>query len=407
MDPQRSLRDGARGATDGKGGRMVRHGLVAVESALGVVLLVVAGLLIGSFFHLLAVDKGFDADQVVAAPLTLPQNTYSTPKLRETYYRNLVDKLQAMPGVKHAAVVSRLPLDGEDWVDMVQKQGESRPMAELPPVNYRFCSPEYFRTMGIQFAAGGSFTEADRERNLAVISEAAAQTIWPGEDPVGKRFNRGNPGEPPFEVAGVVRDVSVSLDKKPVVTVYVPYWVRNRPFMNVVLRTESDPGAVGRSLRKVVWTLDPDTVVLDVRTMETLVSESVAGRRFQMVLTAGFAACALLLACVGIYGVVAWSVARRRNEIGVRMALGARGADVQRMVVLQGLRPVAAGLALGLVGALALSGIVGSLLFGVSARDPLTYLAVAATLGAVAAVACYIPARRATQGDPLRALRYE
>ncbi|HSK08812.1 MAG TPA: ABC transporter permease, partial [Vicinamibacterales bacterium] len=387
MDPQRSLRDGARGATDGRGGRITRHALVAVESALGAVLLVVAGLLIGSFFRLLAVDKGFDAQHVLAAPLTLPQRAYSTPALRETYYRNLVAKLQAMPGVTDAALVSRMPLDGEDWVDMVQRQGESRPIAELPPVNYRFCSPGYFKAMGIAFSAGGTFTEADRDRNLAVISEAAARAIWPGEDPVGKRFTRGDPSEPLFEVAGVVRDVSVALDKKPVVTVYVPYWVRNRPYMTVVLRTASDPRAVGRSLRQAVWGLDPDTVILEVQTMESLVSGSVAGRRFQMVLTAGFAASALLLACVGIYGVVAWSVARRRNEIGVRMALGAGGGEVRRMVVLQGLRPVAAGLAIGMAGALALSGVVSSLLFGVSARDPLTYVVVAVTLGTVAALA--------------------
>ena len=406
-DPQRSLRDGGRGTTDGKGGRMVRHALVAAESALGAVLLVVAGLLIGSFFQLLAVDKGFDTERLLATPLTLPQKAYSSPELREIYYRQLVAKLQAMPGVTEAAVVSRLPLHGEDWVDMVQKQGENRSIAELPPVNYRFCSPQYFKTMGIRFVAGGGFTEADRERNFAVISEAAAAAIWPGEDPVGKKFNRGSPDERPFEVAGVVRDVSVSLDKKPVVTVYVPYWVRNRPFMSVVLRTRTDPRAVGRSLRQAVWSLNPDTVVGDVQTMDTLVSESVAGRRFQVVMTAGFAASALLLACVGIYGVVAWSVARRRNEIGVRMALGARRGDVLRMVVGQGLRPVLAGLALGMVAALALSGVVNSLLFGMSARDPLTYLVVAVTLAAVGAIACYIPARRATSGDPLRALRYE
>ena len=407
LDPQGALRDGGRGAANSAGGRMVRHGLVAVESALGAALLVVAGLLVGSFFNLLAVDKGFDAEHLVTAPLRLPQRAYGTPELRQAFYRDLVAKLQAMPGVTHAAVVSRLPLDGEDWVDMVRKEGETRPAVELPPVNFRFCSPDYFTTMGVPVMAGRAFGEADRQRNLAVISEEAARAFWPGENPVGKRFDRGNEGETPFEVAGVVRDVSVSLDKKPVVTVYVPYWWRNRPSMTVVLRTAAAPLAIGRSLRKEIWGLEPDTAILEVTTMESRVTDSVAGRRFQMVLTAGFAAAALLLACVGIYGVVAWSVARRRGEIGVRMALGARGGDVQRMVVLEGLKPVAAGLALGIAGAWALGGVMKSLLFGVSARDPMTYAVVAVALAAVAALACYIPARRATLADPLRALRYE
>jgi len=309
--------------------------------------------------------------------------------------------------VTRAAVISRLPLAGEDWVDMVQKQGESRPIGELPPANFRFCSPDYFNTMGISFVGGGTFTEADRKRNLAVISEEAARTFWPGEDPVGKRFNRGDPEEPPFEVAGVVRDVSIALHKKPVVTVYVPYWVRNRPTMSVVLRTASDPRAVGRSLRTAVWGLDPDTAVLEVRSMDDMVSESVEGRRFQVVMTGGFALSALFLACLGIYGVVSWTVARRRNEIGIRMALGATAGEVRRMVVLEGLRPVAVGLAIGVAAAIALGGVMSSLLFGLGPRDPMTYFAVAATLAAVAALACYVPARRATLSDPLEALRYE
>ncbi len=407
MDPQQALRDGGRGATGGAGGRMIRQGLVAVESALGAALLVLAGLLVGSFFNLLAVDKGFDAGQVVTAPLRLPQRAYATPELREALYRKLVDRLQRMPGVTQAAVVSRLPLEGEDWVDMVRKQGDTRTAAELPPVNFRFCSPAYFEAMGIPVVAGRTFEEVDRQRNLAVISEAAAQAFWPGENAVGKKFDRGNEGEALFEVAGVVRDVSVALDKQPVVTVYVPYWWRNRPSMTVVLRTAAAPLAIGRSLRKAIWELEPDTAILEVGTMEGRVVESVAGRRFQMVLTAGFAVSALLLACLGIYGVVAWSVARRRGEIGVRMALGARGGDVQRMVILDGLKPVAAGLVLGIALAWALGGVMKSLLFGVSARDPLTYAVVAVALASVAAVACYIPARRATSADPLRALRYE
>ena len=407
-DPQRSLRDGGRSATEGRGGRLVRHALVAAESALGAVLLVVAGLLIGSFAKLLAIDNGFDAAQLLTASLSLPQRAFDKDELRETYYRNLLPKLQAIPGVTRAGLVSHLPLGGEDWVDGMQRDGENRPITELPPVNYRFCSSDYFAAMGIRVLAGGVFAERDAPRKLAVISEAAARAVWPGESAVGKKFTRGSGrDEVPFEVVGVVRDVSIGLGKQPVVTVYVPYWIRNRPFINVVLRTAADPRAAARSIRQAVWSLNPDTVIGEVETMEGILSEAAAGRRFQVVLIAAFAGSALLLACVGIFGVVSWSVARRRGEIGVRMALGARRGDVQRMVIVQGLQPVLVGLAAGLLTALGLGGVLGSLLFGVSPRDPLTYAVVGVTLAGVAALACYIPARRASSADPLEALRYE
>jgi putative ABC transport system permease protein len=192
-----------------------------------------------------------------------------------------------------------------------------------------------------------------------------------------------------------------------VVTAYVPYWYRSRLSMSAVLRTSADPRAVAPALRSTVWSIDPDTVVGEIRTMGNVVSSSVGQRRFQVWLIAGFAASALLLACIGIYGVVSWSVARRRNEIGVRMALGATSGNVRRMVVAQGLRPVLAGLALGIAAALGSGRVLGSLLFGVSPRDPWTIGGVVLVLAAVAALACYIPARRTTLADPLEALRYE
>jgi putative ABC transport system permease protein len=273
--------------------------------------------------------------------------------------------------------------------------------------NMRFCSPDYFRTMGIAFVAGQSFTEADRKRNLAVISELAASRVWPGQNPIGKKFSRGDPDEPPFEVAGVVRDVRPGLAQQPVVTAYFPYWYRNRLSMTAVLRTSVDPRSLGTAVRSTVWSIDPDTVVGEIRTMQNVVSSSVGQRRFQVWLIAGFAASALLLSCIGIYGVVSWSVARRRNEIGVRMALGATGGNVRRMVMAQGLRPVLAGLAVGIAAALASGRVLSSLLFGVSPRDPWTIGGVALVLATVAALACYIPARRTTLADPLEALRYE
>ena len=406
-DPQLALRGSSRSTTESRGGLFTRDLLVGFESGLSAVLLVLAGLLIGSFVRLLDVDKGFNAGRLIAVEINLPQNGYDKPGERESYYRQLVAKMQALPGVNTAAIVSKLPLQGEDWVDVMQRDGEHRPMAELPMVNMRFCSPDYFRAMGISFVAGQSFSDADRKRNLAVISELAASRVWPGQNPIGKKFSRGDPGEPPFEVIGVVRDVRTGLAQLPVVTAYVPYWYRSRLSMSAVLRTSADPRMLAPAVRSAVWSTDPDTVVSDIRTMQNVVSSSVGQRRFQVMLITGFAASALLLACIGIYGVVSWSVARRRNEIGVRMALGATSGNVRRMVMAQGLRPVLAGLAVGIAVALASGRVLSSQLFGVNPHDPWTIGGVALVLAAVAALACYIPARRTTMADPLEALRYE
>jgi len=406
-DPQLALRSASRGSTEGRRGLFTRDLLVGFESGLSAVLLILAGLLIGSFVRLLNVDQGFQAGRLIAVEILLPQNGYDKSEQREIYYQALIAKMQGLPGVGTAAIVSKLPLEGEDWVDVIQRAGEHRPMAELPIVNMRFCSPDYFRTMGIGFVAGGAFSETDRKRNVAVVSELAARRVWPGENPIGKKFNKGNPDEPPFEVIGVVRDVRASITNEPVVTAYVPYWYRSRVAMTAVLRTSVDARAIAPAVRSAVWSIDPDTVVGEVRTMRDLVSSSVGQRRFQVWLIAAFAASALLLSCMGIYGVVSWSVARRRTEIGVRIALGATRGNVRRMMVAHGLRPVLAGLALGIGAALASGRVLSSMLFGVSPRDPWTIGGVALVLAAVAALACYIPVRRTTGADPLEALRYE
>jgi len=344
---------------------------------------------------------------LIAFEINLPASTYGDAKQREPYYRRLIAKLQAIPGVTSAGLVSHLPLEGEDWGDVIRHPGDKRPWAELPAANYRFCSPDYFRTMGIPLTAGSSFTEADRNRNPALISEEAAREVWPGENPVGKKFGRMDDQEAPFEVVGVVRDVRSGMADKPGPTVYVPYWYRSRLAMEAVLRTPIDPGALAPSVRSAVWSIDPDSVVGEVRTMQHVSSDSVGRQRFQMRLIAGFAASALLLACIGIYGVLSWSVSRRRNEIGIRMALGAHASDVHRLVMAQALRPVLFGPVAGVAAALALGRVLSSVLFGVSAHDPLTIAVVVAVLGAVAALACYIPSRRAALIDPLEALRYE
>ncbi len=406
-DPQESLRGTSHTATEGRPGLHVRDLLVGFESALSAVLLIAAGLFIASFVRLLNVDQGFDAGRLIAVEINLPSSTYAEPKQREPYYRELVAKLQAIPGVTNAGLVSHLPLEGQDWGDFIQKDGDHRPTFEQPSADYRFCSPAYFKTMGIPLVAGRAFTAADRNRNPAVISETAARAVWPGQNPIGRKFHRADLQEPPFEVVGVVRDVREGMAEAPVPTVYAPYWYRSRTAMVAVLRTAIDPRAAAASIRSAVWGIDPDTVIGEVRSMQNVVSDSVGQRRFQMWLITGFAASALLLACIGIYGVVAWSVSRRRNEIGIRMALGARSDEVCRMVMGEALRPVFAGLLLGVAAALALGRALNSLLFGISARDPLTILSVVAVLSGVAALACYLPSRRAARHDPLTALRHE
>lgn len=406
-DPQESLRGTSHTATVSLRGLHTRDLLVSFESALSALLLIAAGLLIGSFVHLLNVDKGFDAGHLIAAEVDLPGNKYREAKDRDPYYEQLVAKLNAMPGVRSAALISHLPLEGPDWGDFIHKAGDTRPLFQQTSADYRFCTPAYFQTMGIPLTAGASFSAADRNRNPALISESAARAVWPGENPIGHEFWREDESEPPFEVVGVVHDVREGMAQQPGPTVYVPYWYRSRTVMDVVVRTSMDPRSLAPAIRAAAWSIDRDTAIGDVRAMQKVVSDSVGQRRFQMWLITGFAASALLLACIGIYGVVAWSVSRRRNEIGIRMALGAASADVQRMIVLQALRPVVAGLAVGVAAALALGRLMNSLLFGVSAHDPLTIATVVAVLSAVALLACYVPSRWAVHNDPLDALRYE
>ncbi len=408
VQPQDSLREGSRSTTDGPGGRLTRKGLVVVETALSAMLLTVAGLLIASFVNLVNVDVGFAPQGLATAPITLPPKAFPSADSRNAFYAETLTRLSRIPGVTGASFVSRLPLDGEDWVDLVRRTGDGRPAAELPPVNYRFCSSAYASTLGLQLLSGRFFADSDRGRRVAVVSETTARLVWPHQDPVGQTFGRGTGDDPSVEVIGVVRDVRVSLDRPPVATLYVPYWTTNeRPSTSLVVRYAGGAGTLAGPVRQAVWGLNRDVVVGEVRTMDALAAASVAGRRFQLALTGGFATSALLLACLGIYGVVSWSVARRRNEIGVRMALGAGASVIRRMVVAEAMKPVVAGLALGLAGALVLGQVVRSLLFGVGPRDPWTMAAVAAVLSTVAILACYLPVRRATVADPLSALRYE
>jgi predicted permease len=408
VDPQSGLRAGGRSATESRQSGRLRALLVAIETGLCTVCLVAAGLLLNSFVRLLHVDKGFDAGRVITVDLNLPTSRYPDIAHSAEFIRKVIDATRALPGVSAIGVSNLLPLAGEGSNNMVNLDGDTTPEMERPIVDFRFINEDFFRAMGIPIVQGRAVEPGDRGRYVSVISEAAARRIWPGQNALGKRYHLGDPSAPALEVIGVAGDVPAgSLQKHPNPTVYVPYWQRDRSLMSLIVRTSMDPASIAGAVRAEIRRLDPEMPVPQFRSMDEIVSASVAQRRFQLTLVLLFAAIALGLASLGIYGVVSYSVAQRRGELGIRMALGATGSDLRSLVLRQGLAPVVIGLAAGLAGALAIGRVLSGLLFGVSSTDPLTMAVVAAVLLAVGAAACYVPALRATRSDPLVALRYE
>lgn len=403
-DPQDALRAGGRSMSEGGRSVSLRNALVAAEVCLSTVLVIVAGLLATSFIKLMQVDKGFRPERVMAARVGLPQNTYREPKDWTAFIDRVLPRIQAIPGVTSAAVGHALPLTGETWVNTLTTRGETRPFLERPSANMRFASEAYFETMGIPIIRGRGFEERDRDRKVVVLSARAAEALWPGEDPIGKLVGWH---EPDSEVIGIAGDVRANLDKDPPRMIYYPYWANVRSQFYILVRTGMDPRAAAEAVRRAVWAEDPGIPVPEMVTMRELVSEAAAGRRFQMWLVAAFAVTALALACLGIYGVIAHAVARRTNEMGIRMALGATAGNLMAMVLKQGLAPVAAGLLVGVAAALALERVLRSALFEVSATDPRIIASAVAALGVAATTACLLPARRASRVDPMTALRYE
>jgi predicted permease len=406
--PAEALRSGSRSATESAGGMRVRRLMVMSEVALSAVLLIAAGLLLNSFVRLMNVDKGFSPQSVIAADLALPMASYPDDKARVPFYDRLLAKLRSLPGVKSAGIVSVLPLEGESWADSFTREGATASLIDRPIANYRFVSPGYAETLRIPLKQGRYLEDRDRAMNGATVSQAVADRIFHGENPIGRRFRRGNPDERPFEIVGVVGDIHASsLQKVPGLMVYVGHWYRSRQRFSMVVRTTASPLAMGPAIRAAVHELDPVIPIAQMRTAEDIISDSVAPRRFQMTLILLFAGVALLLASLGIYGVISYSATQRRAEMGIRMALGASGADLHALILRQGLAPVAAGLAVGVAAAIAAGRLLSSLLFEVSGTDPITIMSVSIVLLAVAALACWMPARRAAKCDPSSALRYE
>jgi putative ABC transport system permease protein len=306
------------------------------------------------------------------------------------------------------AVTNLLPLTGEGNNNLLVVEGANVPLFERPLVDMRSISGSYFRAMGIPLRAGRVFEESDRQRGVAVVAECTARKVWPGENPIGKRVHFGDKDAPMLEVIGVAGDVRGSgLQKAPQQVVYIPYWYRGRSQTSLVVRTGMDAKSIAGAVRAELRKLDPELPVPQFRTMQDIVSASVAERKFQLSLVLVFAGIALVLACLGIFGVVSYTVAQRRGEMGIRLALGATAGNLKSMVVREGLVPVVVGLMGGILAALALGRIIEGMLFGVRAGDPWTLGGVSVVLIGVAAAACYIPAMRVSRADPLTALRYE
>jgi putative ABC transport system permease protein len=413
-DLQESLKDGARGAGESFRRQRMRNLLVVAEVALSLVLLVGAGLMIKSFMRVQQIDPGFNPDHVLTMRFSLPQVKYTEPKQQRAFFQQLESRIKALPGVESVGAVSFLPLSntGNNRSFAIEGQGRIS-----PNVQFRMVSPDYFQAIGMVLRRGRQLTDQDREGTLpvAVINEEMARTFLAGQDPLGHRIKLGDADSPfPWlSIVGVVGDVKhngLEAEVKP--QMYVPYQQPPLPGFNVTsmflaVRSNVEPGTLAAAVRREVYALDQDQPVADIKTMNERLDESGAPRRFNMLLLTIFAALALLLAMVGIYGVMSYSVTQRTHEIGVRVALGAQSRDVLKLIVGQGMLLALIGVGLGLAGAFALTRLMTSLLFGVSPSDPLTFVSVALVLAAVALFACLIPARRATRVDPMEALRYE
>jgi predicted permease len=414
IEPLESLKTGSANATELGRRLRLREAMVGLEVALSTVLLIVGGLLMVSFVRVLGADKGFDVAHVIAQDFALTNSKYTNAR-RARFIREALPRLGSLPGVDIASVTNQAPLLGENAVcglrDPDHLLDPAHPDAAsnfAGLANYQFVGPDFWRAMGIPMKNGRGLEERDQERKVAVVSERVARTLWPDTNPIGRRvMSCGSIQSATLEVIGVAGDVRTSAEQDPPLTVYQPYWDLPMVGGSFVIRTRANPATVIGGLHRVLRSIDSDLPIAPARTMQQTLDESVRARRFEMYLAVAFAAVALLLASLGIYGVVSFAVARRTPEIGLRMALGARPAQLVAMVLRQGMVPVVTGLVAGLFCSLSIGSYLASQLFGISPRDPLTIGAVTILLLAVAAGACFMPSRRAIGVDPVRALRFE
>jgi putative ABC transport system permease protein len=419
-DLNKALKDTGQSSAGGERGRRVRDSLVVAEVALATVLLLTAGLMIRSFGKLVAVEPGFDTDNILTMQVWLPESKYPDGNRIAAFYQQVLDRIRGVPGVRSASAIDFLPSSG--WGDMTALaiEGRDTSTGQDAVAQYRVVDDDYFRTMGILLLKGRLLDKEDRDEShgVVLINEAMARRYWPGKDPLGKRIRpdfpatntpwRPKAGKAWLTIVGVVRDVKEfgPIEETPP-EFYLPCLQNPSALMRLVVRTEGQPINLASTIRDEVLAVDADQPVTEIKSMKEFISESVFRRRFNTALLGVFAAIALVLAIVGVYGVMSYTVTQRKREVGIRMALGASTRDVLSMIVCHGMKLCLAGVAIGLAGAIALAGVVRTLLFGVSTTDTFTFVIVAFLLATMSLVACYVPARRATKVDPIDALRCE
>lgn len=405
-----TLKEGGRGSTSVRR-NWLRHSLVVSEVALALALLIGAGLLINSFVRLLQVNRGIDPTNVLAINLNLPSSKYPDGTQQTAVLKQMLERVSAAPGVRSAGLISSLPFNGGPATDFVIEGRPPVPDNQAPIADIRIVDANYFRTMSIPLRSGRIFNQIDSAEapRAMIINEEMARRHWPGENPLGQRVTMKDWGPPlTGEIVGVVGDVKADgLDSDTRPMIYWPYPQFPSIFNNLVVRADGDPAGVLAAVKREIWAVDREQPLSRIQRMEEVIATSVAPHRFNMLLLGVFAALALALSAIGIYGVISYSVAQRTHEIGIRLALGAGPGDVRRMVIRQGMRLVLIGGLIGLAGAFALTQLMASLLFGIKATDPATFLSVTLLLVGIAWTACYLPARRATKVDPLTALRHE
>ena len=402
-----ALKEGARGSSSGN--RVVRNLFVVAEMALALVLLIGAGLMLRSFSQLHQVKTGFETENVLTMRVQLPNAKYGQPQQRADFFKRAEERLAALPGVKSVGAISYLPLTGLASSTSFNLATKPLPPSESPGTEVRPITPGYFTAMGIPLLKGRAFDERDGATSrVLIINETLARKFFPGQDPIGQQLIVSWEPQVADEIIGIVGDIKeTALEQEPNPAVYWPYPREPYPFMNFVIRAAIDPATLSAAAAREIHALDPDQPVADVRTLDQVVAKSIARPRFNALLLAIFAGVALVLASVGIYGVMNYSATQRTQEIGIRMALGAKPGDILRLVVGHGMKLTAAGIVIGVIASLALTRVMSNLLFGVTATDLPTFVGVSAVLTAVALLANYIPARRATRVSPVVALRYE
>jgi putative ABC transport system permease protein len=411
------LKDNGRGVSSGSLRFSARGALVIAEVAIAVILLVGAGLLFQSFARLIRVKSGFNPDKILTLRIGFPDGLYTTPEQLASFHDRLMSGLRSLPGVSAYSAASPMPMSNASIRVGFSVQGRPNPSGRQYPYNARvlLVGSDFFRTLGVPIRHGRDFTGRDglRSTQAVIVNEAFVRRHFPGENPIGKRIDPSisvGEGDPPMReiiaVVGDFRSRRLSAEPEPEMYLHIPQ-VPAFGSMTVLLRSQSDPMNLAAAARQEIMKLDRNLPIYDVKPFEEYVSDSVSQPRFNTLLLGLFAGVALLLTAIGLYGVIAYSISQRTQEIGIRMALGARAGDVLRLIIGQGMSLVLIGVTIGLVGAFAATRVLSNMLFGVKATDPLTFISIPTLITVIALLACYIPARRATKVDPMNALRNE